>query len=272
MTGRKTVRALMATKAVKVGHFVTEFMTPGIGHVLRAAGCDYVAFDMEHTGYEYDTVRRALRYAEAAGLATMVRPPSKQYHDISRAFDIGCDAILGQIVGTAEEAERLVEFMKYRPRGNRGVTIEYYHDAFASGPLAPKLKAANRAAVLIALIESEQGVNNVDAIAAVDGVDGLEIGHVDLSVDLGIPGQYDHPRLHDALRAIAAAARKHGKSFAWGYGSVGTLEDARRMGADFILYGSDTGTLRAAVGAGVAEIRDRCAAVSRRAASPARTR
>ena len=206
-------------------------MTPAIGHILKAANCDVVVFDMEHSGYGYDTIRAALRTAEAAGLATIVRPPSKLYHDIARALDIGSKSLMFQMVDTPEEARDIVACMKFRPRGIRGVTTQHYYDGFSGGDLAPKLAAEDRATTMIALIESRLGVENADAIAAVDGVDCLYLGQVDLSTDLGIPGQYDDPRLMEATYAMAEACRKHGKHFIWDYGRAGKARGHGRRSA-----------------------------------------
>ena len=255
------MREMLGTREVKIGHFVAEFATPGIGYIVKAAGCDFISFDMEHSGLEFETMRTVLRSAEAAGLATMVRPPSKQYQDISRTLDIGAEALMVQMVGTAEEAREIVAFMKYPPQGKRGVTVEYYYDRFAAGPVGPKLAAANEATALFALIENGQGVDNVDDIAAVDGVDCLYIGHVDLSADLGIPGEYDHPRMTEAINRVAEACRKHRKSFAWGVDTVGKLEDMRRLGADFITIGIDASLLRDALAAGAEDVRRRTAKI-----------
>ena len=249
------MRDLLASRDVKIGHFVGEFLTPGIGYIVREAGCDYVTFDMEHSGLEFETIRIALRFAEAAGLATMVRPPSKQYQDIARTLDIGADAIMAQTVATAEEAREIVAFMKYPPKGKRGVTVGHYYDGFGAGAIGPKLSAANQSTALFALIESAEGVANADSIASVDGVDCLYLGHVDLSVNLGIPSENSHPAIVEALGRVAAACRKHGKSLAWSVGTVGTLEQARRLGADFIDYGGDASLLRDAIAQGVGEIR-----------------
>jgi 2-keto-3-deoxy-L-rhamnonate aldolase RhmA len=259
---RRTMRDMLATRDVKIGHFVGEFVTPGIGYIVKVAGCDYITFDMEHSGINFETIRTALRFAEAAGLATMVRPPSKGYQDIARTLDVGADAIMAQTVATAKEAREIVTCMKYPPQGKRGVTVGHYYDRFAAGPIGPKLTAANQATALFVLIESARGVENADAIAAVDGVDCLYVGHVDLSVDLGIAGENDHPRIVEGVGLVAAACRKHGKSFAWSVGTVGTLEEARRMGADFIDYGGDASLLRDAIAQGVADIRRRVAAMS----------
>jgi 2-keto-3-deoxy-L-rhamnonate aldolase RhmA len=257
----RSIRDMLSANDVKVGHFVTEFTTPAIGHVLKAAGCDLIGLDMEHSGIGFDGMRTTLRYLEAAGIPALVRPISKQYQDISRLLDIGADAILAQSVETAEEARQIVSFMKYAPKGKRGVTIEYFHDRFNPGPLAEKLADANRATALFVLIETGVGVANADAIAAVDGVDCLYIGHYDLGVDIGTGEQFDHPRMVDSLNRVVAAARAHGKAVAWSVESVSTLEAMRRAGADFFFYGSDVSTLREAVGVAVKDIRRRCAAV-----------
>lgn len=255
-----TFRNLLDKPGIKVGFWVNEFMTPAIGHILKAAKCDVVVFDMEHSGYGYDTIRPALRSAEAAGLATIVRPPSKLYHDIARALDIGSKSLMFQMVDTAEEAREIVSCMKFRPKGIRGVTTQFYYDQFEAGELAPKLALEDRTTTMIALIESKRGVENADAIAAVDGVNSLYLGQVDLTTDLGIPGKYDDPRIMEATHALAAACRKHGKHFIWDMGAPGKLEDMVRIGANVIMCGADTITLRDAASAAFSEARSRYAA------------
>ena len=254
-TMHPTVRSLLESGGVKTGFWVNEFMTPAIGHILNAANCDLVTFDMEHSGLGYDTVRAALRYAEAAGLATIVRPPSKLYHDIARGLDIGAKSLMFPMVDTAQEAREIVACMKYRPRGIRGVTTQHFYDRFNGGDLGSKLAEEDHATTMIALIETRLGIDKVDAIAAVDGVDCLYLGHVDLSVDLGVPGRYEDPRLLDATHALAEACRRHGKSFIWDLGAPGGLEEMVRLGARIVMCGSDTGTLREAITASVAEVR-----------------
>ncbi len=110
---------------------------------------------------------------------------------------------------------------------------------------------------MIALIESRRGVENADAIAAIGGVDCLYLGQVDLSVDLGTPGDFDDPRLLEATHVLAAACRKHGKHFIWDTGAPGKLEDMIAAGASVVMCGADTGTLRDAVAAAGADVRKR---------------
>src|SRR5438445_13802199 len=115
------LKAMARSRAPKFGHFVVEFATPGIGHILKSAGCDFVLFDLEHSGFGFETVKSALRYFEAADLPAIVRVPSKEYHHIARAADMGAEGVMLPMVSDADEARRIVDSLKYVPAGMRGV-------------------------------------------------------------------------------------------------------------------------------------------------------
>ena len=84
------LKALAQKKRLKVGHFIVEFATPGVGHIMKNAGCDFVLFDMEHSGFGFETVKSALRYMQAADLPAIVRVPSKAYHRHRARLRHGC--------------------------------------------------------------------------------------------------------------------------------------------------------------------------------------
>src|SRR5262245_21994830 len=111
------LKGMARNRAPKLGHFVVEFATPGIGHILKSAGCDFVLFDLEHSGFGYETVKSALRYFEAADLPAIVRVPSQEYHHVARAMDMGSEGLMVPMVGNAEQARRIVDAMKYDPAG-----------------------------------------------------------------------------------------------------------------------------------------------------------
>lgn len=138
----------------------------------------------------------ALRYTQAANLPTIVRPPSKEYHDIARALDIGAEGIMLPKVESAKEARHILDCIKFTPEGHRGVIVQVLHDRFIPGPIEEKFEAANRFTTFFAQIETGAGVANADAIAALDGVDCLFVGHYDLSASLGIPGAVRPSRPH----------------------------------------------------------------------------
>jgi 2-keto-3-deoxy-L-rhamnonate aldolase RhmA len=249
------LRGMARSRALKCGHFVVEFATPGIGHILKGAGCDFVLFDTEHSGFGHETIKSALRYFEAARLPTIVRVPSKEYHHIARAADMGAEGIMLPMVNDADEARRIVDSLKYVPDGMRGVALAIAHDQYAPGPTMEKLRQANERTTLFAQIETRAGVENAEAIAALDGVDCLWVGHFDLSCSLGIPGQFDHPTFTDAIKRTIEAARKHGKAVGRLVPDVQTGIALYREGFDFVCYSGDVWVLQAGVKAGIEAIR-----------------
>ena len=249
------LKDLAKTKNLKAGHFVVEFATPGIGHVMKSAGCDFVLFDMEHSGFGFETVKSAVRYMQAAELPMIVRVPSKEYHHIARACDMGAEGVMLPMVGSADEARHIVDCMKYHPDGKRGVALQVAHDDYRAGTVKDKLAAANRRTTLFAQIETADGVKNAEAIAAVPGVDCLWVGHFDLSVSLGIPGEFDNPKFTKAIDKVIAAANKHRKALGRLVPTVEQGAALHRIGFDFICYSGDVWVLHDALADAVKQLR-----------------
>ncbi len=250
-----TLEEMTRTRALKLGHFVVEFATPGIGHILANAGCDFVLFDCEHSGFGFETVKAAMRYFEAARLPAIVRVPSKAYDHIARAADMGARGVMVPMVNSAEEARAILDCLKYTPHGRRGVALGIAHDAYTGGPVLDKLAAANARTKLFCQIETAEGVENAFEIAAVDGVDCLWVGHFDLSAALGIPGEFHHKRFLDAIERVVRACREHGKACGRLVPDVATGIDYWHRGFDFLCYSGDVWVLGAAVKAGIDAIR-----------------
>jgi 2-keto-3-deoxy-L-rhamnonate aldolase RhmA len=249
------MKSMAGSTAAKLGHFIVEFATPGIGHILKAAGCDFVLFDLEHSGFHFETVKSTLRYFEAAQLPAIVRVPSRDYHHIARAMDMGAEGLMLPMVGTAQEASRIIQSMKYHPQGSRGVALGVAHDRYRQGPVADKFVAANKRSTFFCQIETEEGVENAEEIAALDGVDCLWVGHFDLSVALGIPGQFDHKKFKRAIDKTIAAAKKHGKSLGRLVPNVETGVELYAQGFDFICYSGDVWVLQAALSEAITRLR-----------------
>ena len=250
------LKAMAKSRDIKIGHFIVEFATPGIGQILKGAGCDFALFDTEHSGFGFETIKNVLRYMQAADLPTIVRVPSKEYNHIARAADMGAEGVMVPMVGTADEARTVLDCLKYYPEGNRGVALGIAHDRYTQGPTLEKLRAANRRTTLFTQIETAEGVENAEAIAALKGVDCLWIGHFDLSSSLGVPGEFDHKLFKDAVKTVTKACEKHNKALGR---LVPTVEEGiklNRTGHDFICYSGDVWALQQVVGAGVSAIRD----------------
>ncbi len=250
-----SLKEMAGHRGVKLGACIMEFESPGIGHIYRAAGADFVFVDCEHSGIGIEGLKRILRYLEAAGMPHFVRRAGKAYPDIATALDAGAEGLLLPMAGSAEEVRELAGYMKYPPDGVRGVALGIAHDRYSAGSPAEALAAANARTVCIPLIETAEGVENVEAIAALPQVDLLWIGHFDLSCSLGVPGAFDHPDFVNAHRRILDAAHGAGKSVGR---LVGSPEEGRRLideGFDFICYGTDASLLLQAARAGFETMR-----------------
>ena len=249
-----SLREMMQSGEPKFGTFVVEFATPGIGHILKNAGCDYAFFDLEHSGFSIETLKSVLRYVEAAGLPVIVGLPSKDVHAISRVLDMGAEGVISPMIESAEEARAAVARMKYAPHGARAVAAGVAHDRWGARPLGETMAAAEQA-VYFAKVETVRGVEAIEAIAALDGVDGLWIGHGDLSVSLGHPGEFDHPDFRAACERVIAAAQANSKPLGR---LVDTVEEGLalcRAGFSFIGYSGDAWILREGLGAAIGEMR-----------------
>ncbi len=254
----QSLKDFAGSKSPKFGHFIVEFATPGIGHILKSAGCDFVLFDLEHSGFGFETVKSAVRYFEAADLPVIIRAPSKEHHHIARAMDLGAEGLMLPMVGSVAEACHILNSLKYTPEGGRGVALQVSHDRYRPGAVAEKFAAANRRSTLFCQIETAEGVKNVDAIAALPGVDCLWVGHFDLSVSLGVPGEFSSKKFTDAIARVAAAAAKHGKSLGRLVPTVQQGIEYYDKGFDFFCYSGDVWVLHDALAEAIGKLREGC--------------
>ena len=255
---RPNLKRLFANNKLKAGHSLFEFSTPGIGQILGTTGIDFVFVDMEHSGFGISELKKLVTSLRAADLPALVRPPSKSYHHIARVLDVGADGLLLPMVGNADEARTIVQHANYPPRGHRGIALGIAHDGYRARSPHAALQSANRRVGIATLIETVEGVQNVDEIAAVDGVDCIWLGHFDLSASLGIPGEFDHPDFQRAERKIRQAARKHGKALGFLVVSSKQGIDRFRKGYDVICHQTDIGLYQQTLTADIEDLRIGC--------------
>ncbi len=247
-------RKLQAGETV-LGTFVMEFDTPGIASILEQTGAEFVVYDMEHSGFGTDTVRRLMSYNRGLGIVPFVRVPDTRYHFMARALDAGAKGIMVPLVETGGQVREIVRSCKYAPLGERGTTAGVAHDDFSPGDLAEKMRQANAQTLVIVQIETEAGVDNIDEILSAEGIDVAWVGHNDLSVSMGIPGQVNHPRVVAAMERVAEACRGAGKTAGR---LVPDVESARvwiDKGYRCLAYSNDIRLLQTALKQGIAEIR-----------------
>ena len=206
-------KKLLAGKPV-FGAFGWEFLATGLPQIVKAAGAEFLMLDMEHAGTTYDQIKTQAALCRGIDVVPMARVPANQYHYISRVLDVGCMGVMAPMVGSAEQAEFIVSCTRYPPEGRRGAAFGFAHDDYEAGSIADKIRIAHERTLVICLIETAEGIQNIDRIAAVPGVDVLWLGHFDLTNFLGIPAQFDHPKYIKAIDKLVAAAKKHNKILA----------------------------------------------------------
>jgi len=209
--------------------------------IMGRAGFDFVVIDLEHgSGTEADVLPQ-LQALEATNAGVIVRVESHERQRAHRVLDLGAEGIMFPRVDAACDAARAVAGLRYPPHGVRGVATA--NRACSFGTTYPEYMETTAASLLgVVQIESEQALAAVDAIAAVDGVDVLFVGPMDLTQSLGILAQFDHPRYGEALEAVAAAAQRHGRSLGVLMARPEDFDRYHGLGFRFIACGSD-GTL-----------------------------
>src|ERR1700757_330317 len=197
--------------AIKSGRTVVgTTVTPNVDvSILADAGYDFLLFDTQHSAWEIKQLQPSIQTMRGTQAAPLVRVAANQAYQICFALDAGARGIVVPMVNTREEAEAAVRACRYFPLGNRsnaGVRGEWgefknYRDY---------LDAVNNELVIVPMIETNQSLENLDAIASVPGVDVLLIGPSDLSIELGVPLDYPCDTYQRALDKIAATAAKRG--------------------------------------------------------------
>lgn len=255
MTTEPTIRSRVLAGEQVIGAMVFEFQVAGIAAILGNAGCEYAIYDMEHASHEYETLKWLVAASRGLPVRPMVRVPTAGYIWIARALDAGAEGVMVPMVESVAQAQEVVEAAHYPPQGRRGAAFGFAHDHYKAGSVADKIQYANNRNLVIAQIESERGVEDVDAIAAVDGVDVLWVGHFDLSNFLGIPGQFDSPVFNDAVDAVIAAAKRHNKALGFMASDSQWIQWAQSKGFNMLACGTDHGLFANALSAMVDEIK-----------------
>ncbi|MBH0238493.1 HpcH/HpaI aldolase family protein [Methylobrevis albus] len=235
----RTLKQKFAADGHAFGPMVIEFFTPGMAAIAAAAGADFVLYDMEHSGAEIGDIKEQCAAARGLGIAPLVRVPSGEYHFVARALDAGAEGIMVPMVESAAHAAEIVSFAHYPPKGRRGAAFGVAHDGYRGGDPVAKIAAANGRTLIIPQIETKTGLEAVEDIAAVDGVDIVWVGHFDLTNFLGIPAAFDHPDYEAALARVLAAADANGKPAGFMAADEAWAEAYYRRGFRAIAYGLD---------------------------------
>ncbi len=206
--------------------------------IVSAAGFDWVLVDLEHgIGTEADVFSQ-LQAIGNEGAVPLVRVESFEAARVKRALDMGFKGIMFPQIQNAEEAQKAIANMYYPPIGNRGFAKMTRATQFGKG-FDDYYEFAKSGLLGIIQIETVESLNHLDEIAAIDGVDVLFLGPADLSLALGVFGQWDHPLYVDAVKAVGNAAKKAGKGAGVLFFDLNQYQFYHENGFRFIASGAD---------------------------------
>ena len=242
-----TAKNRLESGELALGIGLRQARTVDIGKIMKTCGYDWLFIDMEHNSMSIDTAAQISVAAQDAGVAPIVRVPGFQHFHATRALDGGAQGVVVPHVDTAEVAAEMVSNCKYPPVGHRSVTGRLPQVNFEAHPQDEVTRSVNNATLVVVMVETPTAVENVEAIAAVPGVDSVLVGTNDLCTEMGIPGAVGDARIQEIMERVVAACRAHGKHP--GLGGVyepPLMERYIRMGMRLILCGNDLTMMMAA--------------------------
>jgi 2-keto-3-deoxy-L-rhamnonate aldolase RhmA len=251
------LRAGIDRGELQIGTWVNLVRNPAILTLLKAAGLDFARVDMEHSTPSMETIANMALLARALDFAIAVRPPKANREWITRLLDVGVWNLHCPQVENARHAAEIVAASRYAPRGLRGnAGHSPGTDYDTRGTAAERRAFANQQVFVTVMFETAAAFDDLDEIAAMDGIDALTIGPADLAQDLGVFGSPDQARILDEKRnLILAAAKKHGKTCAMLCSTQEQAQQWKEAGALILAYASDSEILHTAYRQAIGKIK-----------------
>ena len=238
---RNRVKEKLARDEVVASMTVRVCRSVEIARIAATAGFDTLYVDVEHNTLSIDAVCQICIAAMQCDITPLVRVPANTPEFICRLLDGGAMGVIAPHIRSAEEAREVVRLAKFTPEGERGAggALPHYH--YRSFPSAIVNQAMNQATMVVVMMETVAALDHVEEIAAVNGVDMMLVGTNDLCNEMGISGQFDHPKVREAYLRTIDACRRHGKHV--GVGGLASRPDLMaeyvRQGARYVSTGTD---------------------------------
>jgi 4-hydroxy-2-oxoheptanedioate aldolase len=237
------------------GTSLEDCLDPEVAVLLAATGLDFFFVDTEHSPASLAQVQALCRSGRGAGITPLVRVTENEPALISRALDVGAAGVIVPRVHTAQQACAALDVMKFPPLGHRGFGLRGIVSDFRGDPAKQGVESANRETLAVLMIESMEGLENVEKIARTPCLDALFIGPYDLTLSLGIIEEFENPVFWKAVERIIAAAGAAGVAAGLQSVDTGLLLKARSLGARFLMYSSDVAVLFAGYKDGMARLK-----------------
>jgi 2-keto-3-deoxy-L-rhamnonate aldolase RhmA len=247
-------RALADGKAV-FGSEISRLRSPEVARLYAAAGFDFAFIDMEHSAFGLETVADIIAMSRIAGIVPIVRVPQAEYAFVARVLDQGAQGIIVPRVNDPQTVRDIVSWMRYPPAGIRGFADTAAQTDHRRLPADEIIEANNNETLCVIQIERRQALENLDEMLAVPGVDVACMGCMDLSIDLGVPGQIDHPTMVAAIQRVVDSARRHGIASGIITGQMEAIRGWVQAGMRFASYATELMLLQDAAAAAVTRLR-----------------
>src|SRR5215510_1959613 len=241
---------------VALGMIVRLSRSGDVARLAKTTGHDFIFMDMQHSLFSLETIGHIAQAALGCGIAPLVRVGSCRHPDTSLVLDNGVTGIVFPDVSSAADARAAVDACKSPPIGKRSVGGAYPNFDLRPVPISEGIRLLNATTLVVCMIETVEGLANVEEIAAVEGVDVLHVGCNDLLTDMGKPGAFGSPEIVAAIERVIAACKANGK-----YAGLGGERDLARQnafikkGVRFVTTQTDLGFLMMAAGQRTADIR-----------------
>ncbi|MFD0960638.1 HpcH/HpaI aldolase family protein [Paenibacillus chungangensis] len=221
------------------GTMISYMTWTGLVPLLRKRRLDFAVFEMEHNHYDWSELEALLRTANLTELTAFVRVPDIGYAHLSKALDLGADGVLIPRIESLEQLREVIDIVRLPPRGRKGVGG---YD-FAVDDLTDKLSLYNDEKLILIQVESMAAVQTLDTMLATGEVAGVIVGPYDLSVSMGIPGDFRHPRFMEAVHEVIRLCDSHQLSCGMFMGSEQDIRYWHEQGMNIVWSGSDLGML-----------------------------
>ncbi len=204
------VKKALKEGKVQYGCGYSQLRSPDVPRVLAVAGFNWTFIDSEHGPFDHETIQDLCRSSVLAGLCPVVRVADLQYNLVARALDCGGQGVVFPRVEAPELLEKAVSWCRFPPVGIRGFGLIPMQVDFEPVSIPQIAEHMNEQTLVVLQIETQTAVDARDELLSVKGVDAVMVGPVDLSISLGVPGDFMHPKMIAAMEKIVEACHKHG--------------------------------------------------------------
>lgn len=204
------VKKALAEGRLQLGTSFAQIPSPEVARILAAAGFDWAFIDTEHGWFGIETVKEVCYASVRAGLCPIVRVVSMDYGLVARALDSGAQGVMFPRVESPELLETAVAWTKFPPVGVRGCGLNIAHMSFAKGTIPEIIEHVNDNTMVVLQIETRRALDMRDELLSVKGIDAVMVGPLDLSISLGVPGDFQHPKMVEAMEQIRDSCLSHG--------------------------------------------------------------